>query len=117
MSSLPTGARNALSTSPPAHLSPGREGIRTEGSPRPSGAAPANGFARGQDDSLDRFSLSPDSVADENPTFGVTNGRFAAGRPVLLLVEPDEATSMAATPFLRRKTRPSRIELRTEEAS
>ncbi len=53
------------------------------------------------------FSL-PDSLADENPTFGETNGRFAVGRPVLLLVEPDEATSMAATPFLPRKTRPSR---------
>jgi hypothetical protein len=47
------------------------------------------------------------SLTDENPTFGETNGRFAVGRPVLLLVEPDEATSMAAAPSLRRKTCPS----------
>ena len=125
MSSLPASVRSALPTSSLVPLSPGKERIRTEGFALISMAGPAKGFASlidsptlfagTCDDSRDRFSVCLRALADENPTFGVTNGRFAAARPVLLLVQPDEAESMAATPFLRRKTRPARC--KTEEAS
>ena len=100
MSSLPASVRNALSTSNhpsgPTLARKGNASVLRDASyfhdgtglrlrlssPRRRSSQAAPTTPRG------RFSVGLRALADENPTFGVTNGRFAAGLPVLLLVEP-----------------------------
>ncbi len=77
---LPTRARNALSISPPAHLSPGQEWAsmlrvplslpgrdRQTASGLSSPLVDSTLFAGGQDDSRDRFSVGPTALRTRIP--------------------------------------------------